>query len=153
MKKILSLLLLCVLVLSLAGCGSEAPKEIDGQALAGELMDAAVFSVPLDELKASKAGVFYSVDGAKLADAVMYHGSGTSKEQVVIFKAVDEKSAAEMQETLKGLVAEWIEADRNYAPAEAAKLEKAVLRQGGVYVVLVVAADADKAAEIVGKQF
>ena len=120
-------------------------------ALTQELLASDAFSVALDELPASKASVFYNVDGSKVVSAVMYHGSGISKEQFVIIEATDEAAAAEMSNVLSGLVEEWIEADRDYAPAEVPKLEDAVLSVSGKNVVLVVANDGGRAADIVGK--
>ncbi len=152
MKKAFSLFLLLCLSLALTGCGDGKPvTALDGEALASELMDASVFSVPLTELAESKAGSFYSVDAASLKSAVMYHASGTSKEQIAVFEATDEKAAQDMAATLQGLVADWIDSDRDYAPDEVPKLESAVLRQSGTFVILVVADQSDAAAKIVGK--
>ena len=151
MKKFLAYMLLLAALLSFVGCGGKEAAAFDGAALAEELLGSPAFSVSLDELPSSKASVFYNVDGSKVVSAVMYHGSGISKEQIAIFEAADEASAKTMVSVLEGLVAEWIEADRNYAPAEVPKLESAVLRQSGKNVILVVANDGDAAAKIVGK--
>jgi len=151
MKKTIACILLAAALISLAGCGGKESTAFDGAALAQELLNRAAFSVSLDELPASKASVFYNVDGSKLVSAVMYHGSGISKEQIAIFEASDEAAAKAMVPVLQDLVAEWIEADRDYAPAEVPKLESAVLRQSGSNVILVVANDGDAAAKIVSK--
>ncbi|MBE6969099.1 MAG: DUF4358 domain-containing protein [Ruminococcaceae bacterium] len=150
MKKCIALLLLAVLFAGLTGCGGK-DTAFDGAALAQELLGSPVFSVSLDELPSSKASVFYNVDGSKVVSATMYHGSGISKEQFAIFEASDEEAARAMVPVLQNLVDEWIEADRDYAPAEVPKLESAVLRQSGKNVILVVANDGDAAADIVGK--
>ena len=149
MKKFIACILLLTVFAGLVGCGGDTA--FDGAALAAELLSSSAFSVALDELPASKAAVFYNVDGSKVVSAVMYHGSGISKEQFAIFEASDEAAAGEMVKVLQGLVDEWIEADRDYAPAEVPKLESAVLRQSGKNVILVVANDGDAAAKIVSK--
>ena len=152
MKKVISCILLAAVLFGFAGCGGkEGSVPFDAAALAAELMDSPAFSVSLDELPSSKAGVFYKVDAASVVNAVMYHGAGISKEQIAIFEASDENAAKQMVGVLQKLVDEWIEADRNYAPAEVPKLENAVLRQSGKNVILVVANDGDAAAKIVGK--
>lgn len=150
MKKFISCILLIAALVSFAGCGGK-DTAFDGAALAQELLESSAFSVSLDELPSSKTAVFYNVDAAKVVSAIMYHGSGISKEQVAIFEASDEAAAKAMVSVLQGLVNEWIEADRNYAPAEVPKLESAVLRQSGKNVILVVANDGDAAAKIVSK--
>lgn len=152
MKKGFLLFVSVVLLLSLCACGGkEAAKEMEPAALAESLLKGNVFSVSLDELPASKAASFYELNASDVAEALLYHAAGTSKEQIVILKAVDETAAGNMVASLKELVARWIEADRDYAPQEVPKLEKAVLRQSGPWVVLVIANDPDNAAKIVGE--
>ena len=152
MKKIFLPILCLALLLSLCACGGqEAKKELDPSALAEDLLKANVFSAGLDELPSSKAASFYELNGDEVAEALLYHAAGTSKEQIVILKATDEGAAGNMAASLKNLVSRWIEADRDYAPQEVPKLEKAVLRQSGVWVVLVIADDPDAAARLVGE--
>ena len=150
MKRMIAFLLLTAALVGLMGCGGKETP-FDGAALAQDLLASSAFSVALDELPSSKASVFYNVDGSKVVSAVMYHGSGISKEQFAIFEAADEAAAKDMVSVLQSLVDEWIEADRSYAPAEVPKLESAVLRQHGKNVILVVANDGDAAAKIVSK--
>ena len=154
MKKSLCLLLSLVLLLGLCACGGkEAAKELEPVSLAESLLKGNVFSTKVEELPAAALSSFYQMNEADVADALLYHASGTVKEQIVILKAADEAAAGNMVTTLKGLVNGWIEADRDYAPQELPKLEKAVLRQSGVWVVLVIANDPDTAAKIVGEYF
>ena len=152
MKKLMVWLLELTLLMSLCACGKkEVKKELDAAALCESLLKGNVFSASLDELPSSKASSFYDLDGESIAEALLYHASGTSKEQIVIIKASDESAAGTMVTALKALVDQWIEADRDYAPQEVPKMEKAVLRQSGVWVVLVIANDADTAAKLVGE--
>ncbi len=153
MKKILLLILSLALLLSLSACGGEkeSSKELDAAALCESLLKSSAFSVSLEELPATKASAFYNVEKDSMAEAMLYHASGTSKEQIVLIKATDETAAGTMVGVLQSLVNEWIEADRDYAPEEVPKLEKAVLRQSGCWVVLVVANDPDAAAKLVGE--
>lgn len=152
MKKILSLLMSLVLLLSLCACGSKsATKELESAALAESLLKGNVFSGDLDELPVGAVTSFYQLSEESVADALLYHASGTNKEQIVIVRCSDEAAAVNAVSTLQGLVNGWIEADRDYAPQEVPKLEKAVLRQSGVWAVLVIANDPDAAAKIVGE--
>ena len=154
MKKTVSLLLLTVMLLSLCACGGKGEKkELDAAALSESLLKGDLFSVSLEELPAGKVSAFYEIPADSVEDAVLYHAAGTSKEQIVILKAVDNRTAENAVTILKGLVNQWIEADKDYAPQEVPKLEKAVLRQSGAWVLLVVAADPDAAARLVGEYF
>ncbi len=150
MKRIVCALLLLSLVFGLYACGG-GTKELDAEKLTADLLASRAFSVTLEELPASKAGVFYGLPVEDVSGALMYHAAGVSKEQIAVFTAPDEEAARRDAETLRGLLAEWIESDRSYAPAEVPKLEKAVLRQSGVHVILVVADDPGAAADIVDK--
>lgn len=149
MKKIISLALLAAALLTLTACGGSAA--FDPAGMTDALLHSDCFSVSLDELPAGKAAAFYGLPADKLQGAVMYHGAGTSKEQLAVFTATDEAAAKEFVGLLEQQTNAWIEADTNYAPAEAAKLKDAILRQSGEYVLYIVAADASSAAKIVGK--
>lgn len=155
MKRILPLILALVLIFLFSACGGEktAVKDLDAASLADSLLKGNIFSVSLDELPSSKASAFYGVEKEKVEDALLYHASGVSKEQIVVLKATDETAAADMASTLRELVQEWIQTDTDYAPQEVPKLEKTVLRQSGVWVVMVVANDPDTAAKLVGEFF
>ena len=150
MKKLLALILALTMVLTLAACGGSA-AEFDPAAMTDSLLASDCFSVALEELPSSKASVFYGLPAESLQSAVMYHGSGTSKEQLAVFTATDEAAAKQFVDLLQQQTNAWIEADKDYAPAEAAKLKDAILRQTGNTVIYVVAADADSAAHLVGK--
>lgn len=152
MKKLILIILALSLLLSLGACGEkEESAELDAAALADALLKGNVFSVSLEELNPGKLTAFYGVSEEAVEQALLYHAAGTSKEQIVLLRAKDANAAAETAAVLKALVAEWIRADTDYAPQEVPKLEKAVLRQSGAWVVLVVANDPDAAAKLVGE--
>ncbi len=151
MRRAIGVFLLLALALSLCACGGRADAELDGEALLKELLSSDAFSQTLDELPSGKAEVFYSIPADKLSAAAMYHAPGVSKEQAAVFTAADETAAREIVTILQGLLEEWIESDRSYAPAEVPKMEKAILRQSGDKVILVVANAPDTASRIVDK--
>ncbi len=153
MKRTIWLVLALSLLLSLCACGGkeETKAEFDAAALCESLLNSTAFSVPLDELPASKASAFYGVDEESVEEALLWHAAGTSKEQIVLIRAKDQDAAYDMCSQLGVLQAEWIEADTNYAPAEVPKLVDATLRTVGNWVVMVVANEPDTAKEIVEK--
>ena len=151
MKKFWIIILTLAMLLSLAACGGKADAPLDGEALTRSLLSSGAFSQTLEELPAKKASSFYGVAGESLQTAYLYHAMGVSKEQIAVFRAVDETAAKEIVPQLQLLLDGWIEADRDYAPEEVPKLEKAVLRQSGEWVVLVVANDPTTAARTVGE--
>lgn len=152
MKKTIVILITLSLLLAAAGCGGkEETAPMDGAALTRSLLSSGCFSVKLEELPASKAQVFYGVDGSRLQNAWLYHAEGVCKEQIAVFQAVDETAAGEIVPILREMLENDIRADKDYAPDEVPKLEKAVLRQSGEWVVLVVAADPTAASHTVGE--
>ena len=152
MKKIIAVILVLTTLLGLCACGGkDTAVAVDGEALSRELMAGSAFSQKLEELPSGKAEVFYGISADQLKSAVMYHAAGISKEQLAVFEAVDEETARAMAAALQSLLADWIESDRDYAPEEVPKMEKAVLRQSSVYVILVVANDPEAASGSVDK--
>ena len=151
MKKFLIFAVLAALLLTAAGCGNKAEAALDGEALVKALLSSEAFSQKLEELPSSKATAFYGIDASLLQTAYLYHASGISKEQIAVFRAVDETAAKGIVPLLQMQLDGWIEADRDYAPEEVPKLEKAVLRQSGEWVILAVANDPAEAARTVGE--
>ena len=136
----------------LASCGSQNEDiQADINALAEELNTGITYQDPLAKLDDDMVGMLYSVDG--LVDAsVVYMGSGATAEEIAVFDCVD---AATAKDKVKPIVEEHVqsqsEAFENYVPEEVAKLNEAVVRQAGEYVVLSVSNDKDGANEIIDK--
>lgn len=133
----------------LASCGAENENvQVDINALAEALDTGITYQDPLEKLDDDMVGMLYSVDG--LVDAsVVYMGSGATAEEIAVFDCVDADTAKnKVKPIVEDHVKSQIEAFENYVPEEVSKLNEAVVRQTGEYVVLSVSNDPDGANKI-----
>ena len=152
MKKILCLLMAFVLFVVAAGCGAPEPevKEPFDPAIAQSLIDAGVFSAEMMEFDHN---LLFQLpeDAAGYQGSVVYFNVYGISEVVAVMCAADEESAAAVEQALSS----WVETNKvgesNYRPAEAEKLENAILETRGNTVLLVVAADAAKAKSVISE--
>lgn len=152
MKKILCLLMALVLFAVAAGCGTPEPevKEPFDPAIAQSLIDAGVFSAEMMEFDHN---LLFQLpeDAAGYQGSVVYFNVYGISEVVAVMCAADEESAAAVEQALSS----WVETNKigesNYRPAEAEKLENAILETRGNTVLLVVAADAAKANSVISE--
>ena len=147
MKKTVVLILAACLLLGLTACGGK--KEMDGQTLADDLLANADFTDSLSRLDDQVVPALYGLDAGDYTDCVVYCGTAATAEEIAIFQAVDEAAAGRIPTAAEARVASRIETYKDYGPAEAMKLEDAVVRQSGLYVVVVVCSDAAGAEKIV----
>lgn len=149
MKKLTVFLLAACLALPLCGCGKKTA--LDGEALVSELLEKAQFTDSLDRLDDKTVPVLYGVDAADYTAAIVYAGTGATAEEIAVFTCADEAAAGRVLTAVQARVNSQIEAYKNYGPADTLMLQDAVVRQSGVYVVMVVCGDSDTAAKIVDK--
>lgn len=148
MKRVIPLMAL-VLALVLAGCAGGKTLELDCQQLAQDLLDGEVFGESLYAIDADAANLLVGTD-LTCEDVVTYVGTGATSEELLIVTAADEDGAEDCLAILQTHLEDRKELYASYLPEEAYKLENAYLAQQGRYVILCVAADSDKAAEIIG---
>ena len=136
----------CVL---LASCGEQnADIQVDINALAEALDTGITYQDPLEKLDSDMIGMLYSVDGL-VEESVVYMGSGATAEEIAVFACNDADTAKnEVKPIVEEHVDAQIESFRDYVPGEVTKLEQAVIRQTGSYVVLSVSNDPDGANKI-----
>ena len=146
MKKIISSVLACVLLLAVCvGCGKREPEpSFPPQQTVQALLDSGAFSETLEELDPM---LLFSLDGEAddYEGSVLYYSTGATSEAVAVIFAKDADQAAAAVEVLNTWVENQIEAVRNYQPDEVEKLEHAIVEARGNTVLLAVAADWEKA--------
>lgn len=149
MKRIIAIVLtvLC-LASALCGCGKTEAKTVDPAALASEVLNKCTFTDSLNAVDAAVAVLLHEVDEADVADVVYYGGTGATADEITVFTAVDEAAAKRILAQAENYVAKRVEAFKDYGPEDALMLENAIVRQNGVYVVIVVCGD-ENAAKIV----
>lgn len=151
MKRSRLTAVLAALALFAAGCGSNAAKEIDAQALADSLATGTTYDDELQKMENELVDVYFDME--EDVTAFLYMGSGSTAEEAAVFEAPDEESAKKQLEHVKAYLADQSESFRDYIPEEVKRVEDAVVEQRGKYVILCVSADSAKAKEIVEEAF
>lgn len=146
-KRLFALLAVCAMALSLCGCvrdgGAGAPFEAEGTGKA--LLESGAYTDPEDMQPPLEPEVFFDqLDGETVTGGAVYSSTYTAEVAAVI-QFQDETAAQDGEAVLNTWLADRIKAERNYRPAEADKLEKAVVERRGSTVALAAAADADAA--------
>lgn len=148
MKKFICGLLAAVLMLALcAGCGAKEPEKepaFPATETVQTLLESGAFSEKLEELEPLL--LFPLAGDAELYEgSVLYYSTGATAEAAAVIAVRDAEQVDETEAALRTWLDGQIEAERDYRPAEAAKLENAILEARGNSVLLVVAADYEKA--------
>ncbi len=152
MKKLLILsLALLLLLCALAGCGGRKPVQFEPQEAAGALLDSKAFSDILSPVQPVIAAVLYGVPLENVDACSVYCSTGATAEEIAVFRCRDEAAAAALKQTAQQRLQEQKDAYSSYAPQEIPKLDNALLRASGVYVVCVVAEDYDAVRPILDK--
>lgn len=151
MKKIV---FLCLALLVLAcGCGKPAAEVPALPDLAAQLHDAGTFSTEITPVDNSVAMQVYYLESSAVEEAVFYFSSGASADELALVKATSEDAAKEILSAFEQRVILQSESYADYMPDEVPKLEDAVVRREGVYVLLCVAEDADGVVEVMDNYF
>lgn len=152
MKKLLSVLLSGVLILSLTACGSKAPAAFDPAKDAQALLDeAGVFVETLEPVDQATACALYGIDEATVTGSAVYMANATSAEEVAIFTLNSEEAAQAAAKQLGYRVDDRAEELKSYLPDEAPKLDGAVVETRGSSVLLLVCSDYAAAKKVLEK--
>ncbi len=152
MKKLLILsLALLLLLCALVGCGGQKSAQFDPQEAADALLAAEAFSDILSPIQPAIAAMLYKIPPESIDACSVYCSTGATAEEIAVFRCVDEASAAALKQAAQQRLQEQKAAYESYAPLEIPKLDNALLRASGVYVVCVVAEDYDAVRPILDK--
>lgn len=148
MKKTFAAVLALCLLLCAAACGEKAAADFSLEDCSRALLASDAFTDLLSPITAETAAGLYSIDASKLSEAQVYCSTGATAEEIALFKAADEAAAKEIKAACETRIASQKESYESYVPEEVPKLEKAIVRMSGVYVVYVTAADPAAAESI-----
>ncbi|MBQ2061278.1 MAG: DUF4358 domain-containing protein [Oscillospiraceae bacterium] len=148
MKRIVSLLLVLLLTLALVGCGG---AKVNNNVTAGGLADALHMTVPFDgEMKSVSVDNYLNLPEG--AEAAGYMSKGSTAEEIFVVRCASEADAKTVKTEIEKYVADQRSNLERYQPEEVSRLNSGVLIQKGVYAVLCVSADAEKAEKIIKEQ-
>ncbi len=150
MKKTICGILAGALLLAVcAGCGGrEAETSFQPAQTVQALLDSGAFSETLEELDPLLLFPL-SGDAEEYEGSVLYYSTGATSETAAVIVVREAGQAAAVEDVLRTWVEDQIEAERNYRPAEAEKLEHAIVETRGFTVLLAVAADWEKAVQAI----
>ena len=149
MRQILTRMIPAVLVLCLAltACGSKdsGSAGYDPAATAQALLDSGAFTDTLETTDKDTVAILYGVEADSIVDCACYTSLSAGAEEIAVLTMADADSAKAAMDGLKARVADQKAVLESYQPDEVSKLDNAIFTQSGNTVVLVVAADAEKA--------
>ena len=151
MKKRISILLLCVvMIFALAACSS-APKEVslDVNQVAQKLLSDGTFEDQMQPLEKAAALKLYDLQESDVTAECVYVGTGATPEEISVWQA----SSADTVKTIEAAAKDRIEVQKksfeSYRPEQMPKLDSPVLVTSGNYVIFCISGDNTSAQSIV----
>ena len=138
-------LILCLTLTACSGKDDGGSGGYDPAATAQALLDSGAFTDTLEAVDKDTAAILYGVDAESIVDCACYTSLSAGAEEIAVLSMKDADAAKTAMEGLEARVADQKAVLESYQPDEVTKLDKAILTQSGNTVVLIVAADGDKA--------
>lgn len=148
-KKLLGLIACCAMAtLTFVGCGGGA-NTVDLNTVADELLEKAGYEDELVKVEPSVVENIYFIDNDDVSDMVVYMSSNNSTpEEIALLKAKNAKSAEELETAVNGRLEELKISFENYAPNEVYKIENAVVKVDGNYILMTICPDNESADKV-----
>lgn len=153
-RKVTSLVIAAVctaLLLTACGGGSAKVKEVDVAALADELNKDTVTADTLTETGSDMLPSIYFFEDGQVTDSKSYMSSGATADEITVVRCKDQASAGDVEKLFRTRVDNQSALYATYKAEESDKLKGAIIQSSGVYTVLVVCDDYDKAKDILSK--
>ena len=150
MKKFLKVLALSLaLVLCLNACGSSGYISFDD--VYNDLTSSIDFGANMSEMSEIAAENFYFIyDTEILEDYVIYMDeSNATPNEIALFRLAKESDRTTVETIVQNRIKDLQIGFEDYNPDEMYKLENAVVKSSGNYVMMVICKDNSKAAEII----
>lgn len=140
-KKLTALLLLAAMALSLAACGPQTntPKNYDGPALVQSLLRQLAFADTLSDV--GESAQLYFTDLPEGAQVKLWLGSGYYADEVALLTLAKAEDAASAKSAAEAHISQLRAQFASYIPEEVAKIGKAVIWQGGNYLIICITDD------------
>ena len=136
-------------LLVLTGCSSKKKElSIDVAKLAEDLNSQTITSDTLTATVPEMTAGIYNLSDSDLESAAAYKSAGSTALEVAVFACTDSKKTEDIKKTLEAHIKSQSELYASYAPDQVEKLDNAVLKTAGKYVVLAVCDDTAKAESI-----
>ena len=150
MKKFMKILALSfALILCLSACGSSGYISFDD--VYNDLTSSIDFGANMSEMSEIAAENFYFIyDTEILEDYVIYMDeSNATPNEIALFRLAKESDRTTVETIVQNRIKDLQIGFEDYNPDEMYKLENAVVKSSGNYVMMVICKDNSKAAEII----
>ncbi|MCM1466770.1 MAG: DUF4358 domain-containing protein [Alistipes sp.] len=117
------------------------------------VIDADVFEDELAVIDVSYIEMLTGIATSDFLDGIISGGSGATAEFLAIFETADETAAAALKEKCEAYVTKQVQSYADYMPAEVDKLNHAVIKSSGSYVILCVAGNYETAGTVIAEYF
>lgn len=155
MKKRILLMIAClVLMCAFAACGKEeggGAVTASADEIAKDLAENAVTSDTLSPITSDILASTYFVDMDKVTDSAAYLSTGASACEAAVIQCKDSDYTSEVKQLFETRVSNQSELFGSYNAGEVKKLDSAIIKISGNYVVLFVGDNTDQAEEILTK--
>lgn len=133
-KKTVVFLLSITIMITLVGCSAKNDvTDIDITDLSNELLENAEFEDELSAVDDTIIQKLYNIDD--YVNASVYLSSGATAEEIAVFEFDSEDNAKDALEKIQTRIEEQKVDFELYIPKEIPKLDNAVVRQAGPYVI------------------
>lgn len=153
MKKSFALLIAMALLFCIAGCASGGESVIDLDALDAALAEKAPFIETLEPIDSDLGCMICQLDEADCEKAIFRFSSGATAEEVVLIKAKDKDALKRIEKVINDRLAFQKDSFANYIPSEVPKIESAIIKTSGNYLVYCVADDLSAAQDVIDLYF
>ena len=149
MKKIiLSITAVLMIPVMLASCGKSAVEAVNVKEIYQKITESVAMPEETVELAAEDLSDYYGIEADKVAEFAAVQDACGYKDEIVIVKAVDEASAAEIEALLNEHIEYQKDSMKNYDPAQYDILGSSEVVTNGVYVAMFISAEQSTMAEI-----
>lgn len=136
-KKILLFLLSLTIITTLFGCSAQKDTtDIDIGYLSNKLIEKAEFEDELNAVDDTTIKKLYNIDD--YVKASVYLSSGATAEEIAVFEFDSKDTAADGLKKAQARIEEQKTDFESYIPKEIPKLDSAVVKQSGKYVIVCV---------------
>ena len=149
MKKILlSITAVLMITVMLASCGKSAVEAVNVKEVYQKITESVAMPEETVELAAEDLSDYYGIEADRVAEFAAVQDACGYKDEIVIVKAVDEASAAEIEALLNEHIEYQKDSMKNYDPAQHDILGSSEVVTNGVYVAMFISAEQSTMAEI-----
>jgi len=147
MKKFIYTVVFMLMVLTVSACSAENTK-INIEELSADLISNVEFADEMTPIDGKTIESLYNIDYA--VSQQVYISSGATAEEVAIFELKDENDADKALDAVKQRIEVQKQDFETYIPEEIPKLENAIVKKAGQYVIVCISGG-NEADEIINR--